>query len=580
MSYRPLSGQPSGVPLCRVWRWSWRATQHKPFFFWSAMVAFMGFFMTPAATGFVVGRSFGALERGDTAQVFRLIGLLALLEGARIAFLHYGAIWFTKSWELIRGLLRANMLAAQLASGGSDAGRPVSSAGEAVTRFRDDTEDVAVFVDTWIDVAGGLMFSVVALSILAAVDPLATAVMMVPMAAVGLATNLLGPRLRAVHRDDRHATADVTGMLGDVMAAVVTVKVNQRRSAVLGRLAELMDHRRHTAVRSKLFDYAIRSFSQSTTDIGLGLVIVVAVGAVQQGRFGVAEIALFGSYGGWLGFLPRMMGLLATRRQQATVAFEEMSRLMPDGDAANTVVHRDLPIDALQPPAAPAVFRPRRVPLERLEVRGLTARFGNGGGIDDVSFTVERGSMTVVTGSIGSGKTTLLRTILGLDWQAVTGGGVWWNGELVDDRAAFFVPPLSGYLPQVPQLISDALSDNVLLGVDDGSESNGVLDRVLQQAAIDTDVARLADGVGTLIGPRGLRLSGGQRQRLAMARALVHRPELLVLDDLSSALDVETELRLWQNLAAARVTVLAVSHRRVAFDRADQVLKMDGGRLV
>jgi ATP-binding cassette subfamily B protein len=83
-----------------------------------------------------------------------------------------------------------------------------------------------------------------------------------------------------------------------------------------------------------------------------------------------------------------------------------------------------------------------------------------------------------------------------------------------------------------------------------------------------------------MIGPRGLRLSGGQRQRLATARALVHGPELVVLDDLSSAVDVETELQLWRNLAATGMTVLAVSHRAVAFERADQVLVLDGGRLV
>ena len=87
-------------------------------------------------------------------------------------------------------------------------------------------------------------------------------------------------------------------------------------------------------------------------------------------------------------------------------------------------------------------------------------------------------------------------------------------------------------------------------------------------------------GADTLIGPRGLRLSGGQRQRLATARALVHSPEILVLDDLSSALDVETEVRLWTNLADAGMTVIAVSHRTVAFRRADQVLRLESGRLL
>ena len=124
--------------------------------------------------------------------------------------------------------------------------------------------------------------------------------------------------------------------------------------------------------------------------------------------------------------------------------------------------------------------------------------------------------------------------------------------------------------------MSDSVRDNVGLGPVPADD----LARALTLAAVVDDVAALPAGVDTLIGPRGLRLSGGQRQRLATARALVHGPELVVLDDLSSAVDVETELQLWANLADAGLTVLAVSHRAVAFERADQVLRLDHGVLV
>src|SRR5690606_3919895 len=131
------------------------------------------------------------------------------------------------------------------------------------------------------------------------------------------------------------------------------------------------------------------------------------------------------------------------------------------------------------------------------------------------------------------------------------------------------VPPNAAFLPQVPQLISDSVVDNVALG----PTPRTLVDEALRVAEIADDVAAMPAGGDTLIGPRGLRLSGGQRQRLATARALVHAPELVVLDDLSSAVDVETELRLWDNLAAAGLTVIAVSHRAVAFERADQVIR-------
>ena len=196
--------------------------------------------------------------------------------------------------------------------------------------------------------------------------------------------------------------------------------------------------------------------------------------------------------------------------------------------------------------------------------------------LSDIDFSVRRGEFVVITGPVGAGKSTLLRALLGLAWQAEVTGSVRWNGREIDDRSAFFVPPNAAYLSQVPQLISDSVADNVGLGLVDAEQ----LTTALRLAAIADDIETMPAGADTLIGPRGLRLSGGQRQRLATARALVHSPEILVLDDLSSALDVETEVRLWTNLADAGMTVIAVSHRTVAFRRADQVLRLESGRLL
>jgi ATP-binding cassette subfamily B protein len=195
-----------------------------------------------------------------------------------------------------------------------------------------------------------------------------------------------------------------------------------------------------------------------------------------------------------------------------------------------------------------------------------------------VTFALPRGSFTVVTGRVGSGKTTLLRALLGL--LPPDEGEVRWNGAMIDDPAAFFIPPRSAYTPQVPRLFSESLRGNILMGL---PEDEVDLAGALHTAVLEPDVVTLEAGLDTVVGPRGVRLSGGQVQRAAAARMLVRNAELLVFDDLSSALDVETEQLLWERLVdksgAARPTCLVVSHRRPALRRADQIIVMEGGRI-
>ena len=558
-----------------MWRLAWRVSQQDPRTFWGGWIAFLVFFIFPVPIGWLLGRGFDALSLGETSAVFAVAGLLVVCEVARMAAIHYAAIVWTQTWVHMQSLLRSNLLAAQVASGGLHAGQPVGSAGEALTHFRDDTEDVTQFIDGIVDVSAGAMFTVLAGIVLGSTDARATAILVLPLLGVALVTRLLDARIKRYRVADRAAAAAVSGMLGDIMAAATTVKVNAAIDATMQRLQVLVDRRRHTAVRDRVLDEGVEAFSQGSADIGLGLVLIVSAGAFAAGRFDVGELALFTAYLGWLSFLPRMVGRVLARHKQAGVAFDRMRVLVANHDVANTVTRRALPIRINEPRPPSGPQRPTRVPLERLQLADFHAVYASGGGVHDIALTIERGSFTVVTGEVGSGKSTLLRALLGLAHQAHVTGTVTWNGVVLKDRAAFLIPPNAGFLPQVPQLISDSVGDNIGFGPLDLA----LLERSLHLAAVAADIAEMPDGVDTLIGPRGLRLSGGQRQRVATARALVHTPELVVLDDVSSALDVETELELWNNLAAAGITVLAVSHRAVALDRADQVLRLEAGRL-
>jgi ATP-binding cassette subfamily B protein len=326
-------------------------------------------------------------------------------------------------------------------------------------------------------------------------------------------------------------------------------------------------------VRERVIDQLLGSVFWNAINLGTGAILLLAGRAMQEGRFGVGDFALFTFYLGWFSEFTTFLGRHIANYKRLGVSFERL--LLLTRGAPATVLVEDRPLYFREP--APAPVRPERVAadrLERLDVVGLTYRHPSSSrGVVDVSFTVPRGSFTVVTGRVGAGKTTLLRVLLGLLERE--SGSVQWNGTPVQDPATFFVPPRCAYTPQVPRLFSESLRDNVLLGLE---RSEGQIEDALRLAVLKDDLAAFDRGLDTPVGPKGVRLSGGQVQRAAAARMFVRECDLLVVDDLSSALDVETEKTLWDRLFAMRdATVLAVSHRRPALRRADQIVVLKDG---
>jgi ATP-binding cassette subfamily B protein len=304
---------------------------------------------------------------------------------------------------------------------------------------------------------------------------------------------------------------------------------------------------------------------------------------MRDNSFSVGDFALFVSYLGYLTEFIIEFGMFLSTYRQAGVSFERMAALQA-GPAQTLVAHEPLYLHS----EPPAITQPPRTPDDRLEmltVEGLSYTFPATvpatPAIEQISFRLPRGSFTVITGRIGAGKTTLLRVLLGL--LPRTAGDVYWNGCRVVDPADFFAPPRAAYTPQTPQLLSATLRENLLLGLPADQVD---LSTAIYQAVLDQDIAQMPDGLDTLIGTRGLRLSGGQVQRTAAARMFARRPELIVVDDLSSALDVNTEQTLWERLFALTgqrngyaPTCLVVSHRRPVLRRADQILLLKEGRI-
>ncbi len=261
------------------------------------------------------------------------------------------------------------------------------------------------------------------------------------------------------------------------------------------------------------------------------------------------------------------------------VSYGRMTKLMQGKDETypeeNLLNHGPIYLDE-DFPTIQALEKEKSDILNLLETQGLTFTYPNSeNGIKEASIKIKKGSFTVITGRIGSGKTTLLRVLLGL--LPKHEGQIFWNGTEIESPSEFFTPPRSAYTPQVPHLFSESIKDNILMGLPQESLE---IEASSKLAVVDEEIEGFEDKYDSMIGPKGVKLSGGQKQRIAASRMFAREPELLVFDDLSSALDVETEETLWNRVfAKENMTCLAVSHRPTALSRADNVIVIKDGKI-
>jgi ATP-binding cassette subfamily B protein len=348
---------------------------------------------------------------------------------------------------------------------------------------------------------------------------------------------------------------------------------------MLAHFEELNDNRHVAAVKDEFFNALVRAIGWGlATSLGTGLLLLLVGKLMIKGEFTVGDFTFF------LILLTRVIGFIASIGelipfyQRAIVSYDRIFTLMEGNEAeinkldavksGEIYTNKDFPeIVALEKPKE-EVFQ--------LEVKGLTFVYPETeNGIKDASFNITKGSFTVITGQVGSGKTTLLRTLLGL--LPKTNGEIKWNNQLIDNPASFFVPPITAYTSQIPHLFSESIKENLLMGLPEESLD---IDEALKLAVFEKDLEELVDGINTIVGPKGVLLSGGQRQRVAAARMFIRTPELLIFDDLSSALDIETEQKLWLRVFEIRKnTCLAVSHRPLALKQADNIIVLKDGRI-
>jgi ATP-binding cassette subfamily B protein len=581
-----VTGPPAARPLRRpagILRVAWRLARNEPVAWTLCWLGWVTFYCIPLFTGLLVKVVLDRVADPAGGSPWGLLAAVVGVEAGRWSLLIAVAVQWHGCWVGWQTIPRVNLLRSLVGDAGPAAGRLPGSPGEAVSRFRDDVQDLAMVLDVWLDLSGAVLAGAVALAVLVSIDAWVAVAVVVPIfLAVGI-TTWVGPRLRVWRRQAREATGRVTGFIGDTFGAVLAVQAGGAERAVGERFAALNAARATLGRRDQVGAEVVRSLGIGTGEVAAGVALVVAANSFTHGGLTVGDLGLFATYAAIIADLPKWAGRAGVYHRQADVSVDRMAELLrtPSRRAVVGPVRtwlRHGPPPLAPPGRAIAVDHAphaRDGRLAELRVDGLTvAHPASGRGIDGVDLVIRRGELVVVTGPVGAGKTTLLRALLGL--VGTDAGTVRWNGAVVADPSTVMVPPRVAYLPQVPRLFSEALADTVLLG-----EPADGLDEALWLTCLDEDLNAMPDGTATVIGPRGLRLSGGQIQRAGAARALVRRPQLLVVDDLSSALDVETEARVWDRVAGGGFeTALLVSHRAHVLDRADRVVVLDAGRVV
>lgn len=564
-----------------VWQATWSLIRYRPAVFLANLFFTTAFIATRLIPGLITQRFFDNLT-GDAPATLNLWTLLALYLAVELTRMvaNLGEAWSSATVRNSNGvLMRRNVMANLLQRFGAVA-LPVQP-GDAVTRLDDDVADFADF-PTWIpDVFGQFLFSVFAVIIMARINVTITLVAVLPLLGVVLLNRVVWKYFLHYNRLSRERDSAVTAFLGDILDSVQAVKIADGEANVLGYLRRLNDARREAKVRFEVMWRVFETVSDNLGDVAVGVMVLLAGRAMANGAFTVGDFSLFATYLFFVARFPAQVGSYLSEIIQQKVGLRRLHEIVPEADPASLVAHHPVYLTGALPGVA-RVDKTAVFPLTTLTAHSLSYTYPDSeNGIHDISLRLERGSLTVITGRIGSGKTTLLRVLLGL--LPKDSGEICWNGQQVDDPATFFVPPRTAYTPQVPRLFSESLRDNVLLGLD---EAEVDLERAVETAVLAPDIATLENGLNTLVGPRGVRLSGGQVQRTAAARMFVRQPNLLVFDDLSSALDVETERELWERLGSNRLSVngnqptfLVVSHRRAVLRRADWVVVLENGRV-
>jgi ATP-binding cassette, subfamily B, bacterial len=357
--------------------------------------------------------------------------------------------------------------------------------------------------------------------------------------------------------------AEVSEIAHESFDGAMVVKTLGREGEETARFAAKARELRDVNIRAGRIRAAFDPTLSALPNLGVLVVLAVGVSRVLSGATDAGDVVTVAYLLTIVSFPIRSIGWLLGEFPRSVVGFRRVSRVI---DATGEIPYGTHPVPT-------ATSRGARLEVEHLRYSYVAGQQL----LEDVGFTVEPGRTVAVVGATASGKSTLTALLARL--VDPEGGRILIDGVDLRDLDRGQLARVEALVPQTAFLFDDDVRGNVTLGADVSDEAVWA---ALRAAQADGFVAALAHGLDTKLGERGTSLSGGQRQRISLARALVRRPRLMVLDDATSAVDPEVEARILTALREqdSDATLVVVAYRKATIALADEVVHLDGGRIV
>jgi ATP-binding cassette, subfamily B, multidrug efflux pump len=440
------------------------------------------------------------------------------------------------------------------------------STGDMITRSTSDIENVRRYVGpALMYVTRAVVIVATAISVMLVISPTLTLYALIPMPFLGVAVFFMAHMVHSRSDAIQRQYSVLTSHVQEALSGIRVLKAYTREASE----AEGFD-RESGAYRTRMLDLALVDSAWRPVFlllVGLSTVIVVWVGGLQvmEGAITIGNIAEYLIYVVLMTWPVASMGFVITMVQRASASMIRLNELLDTEPAIADDVRTDESVEDVS---------------GSISFRGVSYRYegSEAAAVADVSIEVPAGSTLAIVGRTGSGKSTLVEMIPRV--IDPTEGEVLIDGIDVRSIPVGVLRSSIGYVPQEVFLFSDTISNNIAFGELEAHDDQ--VEQASREADLLENVVEFPSGFETFVGERGITLSGGQKQRTSIARAIIRRPPILILDDALSAVDTNTERRILDALREhyGRRTIVIVSHRISAVQDADQIVVLDEGRIV